>query len=128
MPQRRDYLTEGEITFLTVGDVDGNGANDIVLFDNTTKSLVVNLADSAGHLLSMKTEAFYRALRERMQPGGIVMFNMLAGPEDAAYRAGIRSAGHLQGGRVCFQQQCVVCAASDKLEWLIKLISIRLKS
>ena len=43
MAQRRDYLTDGDIKYVTVGDVDGNGTNDVVCFDSVTQSFVVNL-------------------------------------------------------------------------------------
>ena len=34
--------------------------------------------DATGHPLSLQTQAFYRSLHERLQPGGVAVFNMLA--------------------------------------------------
>ena len=35
--------------------------------------------DATGHPLSLQTQAFYRSLHERLRPGGVAVFNMLAG-------------------------------------------------
>lgn len=48
--------------------------------------------DSSGHPLSLKSAPFYRSVRERLNPGGIVMFNMISGRDSAAYLDGIRIA------------------------------------
>jgi spermidine synthase len=48
--------------------------------------------DSSGHPLSLKSAPFYRSVRERMNPGGIVMFNMIRGRDSDAYLDGIREA------------------------------------
>lgn len=48
--------------------------------------------DSTGHPLSLKSETFYRSVRERLNPGGVVMFNMIRGRDSEAYVAGIRRA------------------------------------
>lgn len=34
--------------------------------------------DATGHPLSLQTQAFYRSLHERLRPGGVAVFNMLA--------------------------------------------------
>lgn len=48
--------------------------------------------DSTGHPLGMQTEAFYRSLHERLNPGGVVLFNLLEGDDARAYVPRIRSA------------------------------------
>lgn len=48
--------------------------------------------DSSGHPLSLKSEAFYRSLRERLRPGGVAVFNVVEGFESNAYLEGIRAA------------------------------------
>lgn len=50
------------------------------------------LTDSTGHPLSVQSEAFYRRVRERLNPGGIVVFNMLEGDDGKRFRAGIEAA------------------------------------
>lgn len=37
--------------------------------------------DAVGHPLSLQTEAFYRSLHERLRPGGVAVFNVLAASE-----------------------------------------------
>ncbi len=48
--------------------------------------------DSTGHPLSLKSEAFYRSIHERLNPGGVVMFNVVAGPDARGYLDSIRHA------------------------------------
>jgi spermidine synthase len=48
--------------------------------------------DASGHPLTLKGEEFYRSVRERLRPGGVVMFNMLEGRDAEAYLEGIRAA------------------------------------
>ncbi len=48
--------------------------------------------DSSGHPLSLKSEAFFRSIRERLQPAGVAMFNVLAGRDADGYIRGIREA------------------------------------
>ena len=45
--------------------------------------------DKTGHPLSLQTQAFYRSLHERLQPGGVALFNLIARGEEAAYIASI---------------------------------------
>ncbi|TAK79771.1 MAG: hypothetical protein EPO20_30830 [Betaproteobacteria bacterium] len=48
--------------------------------------------DRSGHPLSLQGADFYRSVRERTNPGGVVMFNMLRGRDSDAYVEGIRRA------------------------------------
>ena len=50
------------------------------------------LTDSTGHPLTVKTSAFFRSLHDRLRPGGIVMFNMIAGDDAERYIASIHAA------------------------------------
>jgi spermidine synthase len=47
--------------------------------------------DATGHPLSLQTEAFYRSVHERLRPGGVAVFNVLAASEKS-YLATICSA------------------------------------
>lgn len=47
--------------------------------------------DGTGHPLSLKNEAFYRILHQRLKPGGVVLFNMIEGRDSDAYIAGVRA-------------------------------------
>ena len=47
------------------------------------------LTDGTGHPLSLRTEAFYRSLHERLRPDGVVLINMIAGPDGSSYMAGV---------------------------------------
>ena len=47
------------------------------------------LTDATGHPLSLRSEAFYRSVRERLRPDGVVLFNMIAGPDGRSYMAGV---------------------------------------
>jgi spermidine synthase len=48
--------------------------------------------DSTGHPLSLKSEDFYRNIQQRLHPGGVVMFNVIAGPDAGRYIDSIRRA------------------------------------
>lgn len=48
--------------------------------------------DRAGLPLHLRTAAFLRSLHERLQPGGVVLFNMIEGPDTATYIDAIRVA------------------------------------
>jgi spermidine synthase len=48
--------------------------------------------DRSGVPVHLKTADFLRGLRERLQPGGIVLFNMIQGSDTAAYMESIRAA------------------------------------
>ena len=48
--------------------------------------------DAAGHPLSLKSDEFYRSIHRRLTPGGIVMFNILPGPDAQRYIDSIRRA------------------------------------
>jgi spermidine synthase len=48
--------------------------------------------DAMGHPLSLKSEEFYRSIHRRLSPGGIVMFNILGGPDSQLYIDSIRRA------------------------------------
>jgi len=48
--------------------------------------------DSMGHPLSLKSEEFYRSIHGRLNPGGVVMFNVLVGSDERGYVASIRRA------------------------------------
>lgn len=47
--------------------------------------------DGTGHPLSLKNEAFYRSLHQRLRPGGVVVFNMIEGHDSDAYIASVRA-------------------------------------
>jgi len=46
--------------------------------------------DTSGHPLSLQGEEFYRSIRRRLNARGVVMFNILAGPDAPRYVEGIR--------------------------------------
>lgn len=48
--------------------------------------------DSTGHPLSLRSEPFYRSVRDRLAPGGVVMFNMIAGRDSGSYLESLRGA------------------------------------
>jgi spermidine synthase len=48
--------------------------------------------DATGHPLSLKSEAFYRSIQRRLNPGGVVMFNILSGPDARRYVESVRRA------------------------------------
>ena len=45
--------------------------------------------DKTGHPLSLQTQAFYKSLHERLAPGGVALFNLIARGEEQAYIASI---------------------------------------
>ena len=48
--------------------------------------------DAAGHPLTLQSEAFFQSVERRLNRGGVVMFNSLAGAESRRYLQGIRKA------------------------------------
>lgn len=50
------------------------------------------LTDDTGQPLSLKTAAFFQSLRERLQPDGVVLFNVIKGRDANAYLSSIRAA------------------------------------
>jgi spermidine synthase len=93
----RDYFGTSETPQTRIHVADGrdflerSGARyDLILVDAHLHPDVQT--DSTGHSLSLKSAPFYRSVRERMNPGGIVMFNMISGRDSAAYLDGIRIA------------------------------------
>lgn len=48
--------------------------------------------DRSGLPLHLRTLAFLRSLQERLRPGGVVLFNMIRGPDAATYIESIRAA------------------------------------
>jgi len=48
--------------------------------------------DSTGHPLSLRSDSFYRSVQDRLAPGGVVMFNMIAGRDSASYLESLRGA------------------------------------
>ena len=48
--------------------------------------------DATGHPLSLQGEEFYRSIRRRLNARGVVMFNILMGPDAQRYVEGIRKA------------------------------------
>ena len=48
--------------------------------------------DAGGHPLSLKTDEFYRSIARRLDPGGVVMFNILMGPDAQRYVDSVRNA------------------------------------
>ena len=48
--------------------------------------------DTTGHPLSLQSDAFYASIRQRLNAGGVIMFNILSGPDAQRYVGGIRSA------------------------------------
>jgi len=48
--------------------------------------------DTAGHPLTLQTEAFFQSVERRLNAGGVVMFNSLAGSEGRRYLERIRKA------------------------------------
>jgi len=51
-----------------------------------------NRTDAAGHPLALQSEEFFRSVHDRLNPGGVVMFNSLAGAESRRYIESIRRA------------------------------------
>src|SRR5947207_674969 len=48
--------------------------------------------DASGQPLRLKTAAFLRSLQERLNPGGVVVFNLMEGPHTSADIATLRAA------------------------------------
>jgi len=48
--------------------------------------------DASGHPLTLQSEAFFASVARRLNLGGVVMFNSLAGAESRRYLAGVRQA------------------------------------
>ncbi len=48
--------------------------------------------DATGHPLTLKSDAFYRSIHARLNAGGVVMFNILSGPDAQRFLEGIRGA------------------------------------
>lgn len=87
--------TESQRTRIHVADgrefLERGGARyDLILIDAHLHPEV--RTDGAGHPLSLQGEAFYRSVRARLKPGGIAMFNLIAGRDAEAYLASIRAA------------------------------------
>lgn len=72
--------------------------------------------DSSGHPSTLKTETFYRNLRERLRPRGVVAFNMLEGRDSKAYVESIRAAFPATDGfRPSLTGNLIVFAGSSPL-------------
>ena len=50
------------------------------------------LTDNTGYPLTLKTQVFYRAIHERLNPDGVVAFNLMDGKDGEAYLDSIRRA------------------------------------
>jgi spermidine synthase len=93
----RDYFgtTEGPRTRIFVADgreylQRATARYDVILIDAHLHP--GERTDATGHPLSLQTDAFYRSVRERLGPGGVVMFNILSGPDARRFVGGIRAA------------------------------------
>lgn len=93
----RDFFgtTEGPRTRILVADgrdylERGSERYDLVLIDAHLHPS--EQTDATGHPLSLKSEAFYRSIHRRLNPGGVVMFNILGGPDSRRYVDSIRRA------------------------------------
>ena len=72
--------------------------------------------DRSGHPLSLQGADFHRSVRERMNPRGIVMFNLIRGRDSDAYLASIRRAfAAVDVYRPADTGNVIVFAASDAL-------------
>ena len=90
----RDYFgtAENARTRIYVGDgrdflQRAAGRYDLILLDAHLHPGAET--DKTGHPLSLQTQAFYRSLHERLQPGGAALFNLIARGEQDAYIASI---------------------------------------
>ena len=90
----RDYFgtAENARTRIFVGDgrdflQRAAGRYDLILLDAHLHPGAET--DKTGHPLSLQTQAFYRSLHERLQPGGAALFNLIARGEERAYIASI---------------------------------------
>ena len=93
----RDFFgtTEGPRTRILVADgrdylERASERYDLVLIDAHLHPS--EKTDATGHPLSLKSEEFYRSIHRRLNPGGIVMFNILGGPDSQRYVDSIRRA------------------------------------
>ena len=93
----RDFFgtTESPRTRILVADgreyLERSGARyDLILIDAHLHPGV--RTDATGHPLSLQGEEFYRSIRRRLNPGGVVMFNILMGADAQRYVEGIRGA------------------------------------
>ena len=82
----RDYFgtTSGPNTRIIVGDgreylARSGERYDVIFLDAHLHPR--ETTDPAGHPLGLQTQAFYRNLHERLRPGGVAVFNMLAGSQ-----------------------------------------------
>jgi len=72
--------------------------------------------DSSGVPTDFKSVAFYRNLRARLRPGGVVAFNMLEGRDSGPYMEGIRRAfPATEAYRPSFTGNIIVFASLDPL-------------
>ena len=90
----RDYFgtAENARTRIFVGDgrdflQRAAGRYDLILLDAHLHPGAET--DKTGHPLSLQTQAFYRSLHQRLQPGGAALFNLIARGEERAYIASI---------------------------------------
>jgi len=90
----RDYFgtAENARTRIYVGDgrdflQRSSGRYDLILLDAHLHPGAET--DKTGHPLSLQTQAFYRGLHERLEPGGVALFNLIARGEQDAYIASI---------------------------------------
>jgi spermidine synthase len=93
----RDYFgtTGGARTRILVADGHdylqrASGRYDLILIDAHLHP--GERTDRMGHPLSLKSDEFYRSIHDRLNPGGVVMFNVLDGPDAQRYVEGIRRA------------------------------------
>jgi spermidine synthase len=93
----RDFFgtTEGPRTRILVADgreyLERPGERyDVILIDAHLHP--GERTDGTGHPLSLQGEEFYRSIRQRLNARGVVMFNILAGPDAPRYVEGIRKA------------------------------------
>jgi spermidine synthase len=93
----RDFFgtSEGPRTRILVADgreylERSGGRYDLILIDAHLHPGV--RTDATGHPLSLQGEEFYRSIRRRLNPGGVVMFNLLMGADAQRYVEGIRGA------------------------------------
>ena len=90
----RDFFgtTDGARTRIFVADgreyLERSGARyDLILIDAHLHP--GERTDASGHPLTLQGEEFYRSIRQRLHPRGVVMFNILMGPDAQRYVEGI---------------------------------------
>ena len=93
----RDFFgtTEGPRTHIFVADgreylERAKARYDVILIDAHLHP--GERTDATGHPLSLQSKAFYQSIRERLNERGVVMFNILSGPDARRIVAGIRAA------------------------------------